>query len=65
MEHSEKLLTEELDRVIWSLNMRIEQQRIHILELSASSNQVAVANVVLDKMLKGLGRLKSRRSQFA
>ena len=64
MEGAETLLAEELDRVIGSLILRIQQQRIHVTESSASPVQTATATVVLGDMLDGLRQLKSRRAQF-
>ena len=61
---SETLLAEELDRVIMSLTLRIEQQRIHVAESSASFAQTETATLVLDDMLDGLRRFRSRRAQF-
>lgn len=65
MERSETVVAEELDRVISLLTLRIEQQRIHVAESSASSMQAAAATAVLDGMVDGLRQLKSRRAQFA
>jgi hypothetical protein len=57
-------LSEELDRLIHSAIMRIEQQHLHLAESSASPSQVVDAKRVLKQMNDGLRRLKLRRAQF-
>jgi hypothetical protein len=61
---SESLLADELDRVIHSATLRIEQQGFHIAQLSGSPAQGAAAQRVLDGMIQGLRQLKSRRAHF-
>jgi hypothetical protein len=61
---SESLLADELDRVIHSATLRIEQQGFHIAQLSGSPAQSAAAQRVLDGMIQGLRQLKSRRAHF-
>ena len=65
MQLSETILIEELDRLIHSTVLRIEQQGFNVEECSASPSQVAHAQRVLDQMIEGLRRLKLRRAQFA
>jgi hypothetical protein len=64
MQLSENVLVEELDRLIHSAIMRIEQQRLHLAESSASRSQVADAKRVLKQMNDGLRQLKLRRAQI-
>jgi hypothetical protein len=65
MQLSEIVLVEELDRLIHSAALRIEQQGFHIEKSSASPSQAAHAERVLDQMIEGLHQLKLRRAQFA
>ena len=64
MQLSEAILAEELDRLIHSAMLRIEQQGFHVQELSASPSQVAHAQRVLDQMIEGLRQLRLQRAQF-
>jgi hypothetical protein len=64
MQFLETVLAGELDRVISSTLLPIEQQRVHVRESSGSPTQVAVAQGMLDNMLKSLQRLQSQRAQF-
>jgi|SoiMethySBSTD1v2_1073268.scaffolds.fasta_scaffold5826381_2 hypothetical protein len=61
---SESLIGDELDRLIHSAVLRIEQQGFHVAQSSGSRTQAAVAQRVLDGMIQGLRQLKSRRAQF-
>lgn len=63
--HSESFLASELDRLIHSAILRIDQQAFHVVESSASPTQAAVAQRVLDGMIEGLQQLRLRRAQFA
>jgi hypothetical protein len=65
MQLSETVLAEELDRLITSTVLRIEQQRIHVRESSACHHQMAVAERGLHGMMKGLQQLRLYRAQFA
>jgi hypothetical protein len=60
---SESLIGEELDRLIHSAVLRIEQQGFHVAQSSGSPTQAAAAQQVLDGMIQ-LRQLKSRRAQF-
>jgi hypothetical protein len=62
MKFSEPVVAEELERVISSIALRVEQQRIHVKESSGSSAQAATAQRDLDGMLQGLQQLRSRRA---
>ena len=62
---SEAFVAHVVDRIIGSANMRIEQQRIHIEESSASPHQVTSATVVLERMVEVLEKLKRYRAKFA
>jgi hypothetical protein len=62
---SENLLADELDRVIHSAILRIEQQGFHVAQSSGSPAQGAAAQRVLDGMIQGLRQVKSRRAQFS
>jgi hypothetical protein len=64
MQLSESFFAEELDRLIHSANFRIEQQGFHIAQSSACTAETAVAQRVLDGMIRGLRQLKVRRAQF-
>ena len=61
---SESLIGDELDRLIHSAVLRIEQQGVHVAQSSGSATQAAAAQRVLDGMIQGLRQLKSRRAQF-
>lgn len=61
---SEAFVADEVDRLIGSANLRIEQQRIHIQESSASPQQTTSATVVLERMIEVLDKLKSYRAKF-
>jgi C4-type Zn-finger protein len=61
---SEAFVADEVDRIIGSANIRIEQQRIHIEESSASPQQVTSARVVLERMVEVLDKLKRYRAKF-
>jgi hypothetical protein len=65
MQLSETILAEELDRLIHSAVLRIEQQAFHVEQSSASPWQAAHAQQVLDRMKEGLRQLRLRRAQFA
>ena len=65
MQLSETIIAEELDRLIYSAVLRIEQQSIHVENSSASPSQAAHAQQVLNQMKEGLRQLKLRRAQFA
>jgi hypothetical protein len=62
---SETILVEELDRLIHSALLRIEQQGFHVERLSGSPFEAARAQLVLDRMTEGLHQLRLRRAQFA
>ena len=64
MQFLEAAIAAELDRVISSTLLRIEQQRIHVRETSGSSARLAVAQGALDDMLKGLQQLQSQRAHL-
>ena len=65
MQLSETVLVEELDHLIHSAVLRIEQQGFHVEESSASPSEVAHAQQILDEMIEGLRQLRLRRAQFA
>jgi hypothetical protein len=65
MQLSETIVAEELDRLIYSAVLRIEQQGLHVEESSASPSQAAYAQQVLDQMKEGLRQLRLRRAQVA
>ena len=62
---SEAFVADEVDRIIGSANIRIEQQRIHIQESAASPQQATSARVVLERMVEVLEKLKCYRAKFA
>jgi hypothetical protein len=61
---SEALLAHELGRLISSANIRIEQQRIHIHESSASQHQAKLGKAELTRMCESLKALEACRSRF-
>jgi hypothetical protein len=65
MRLSEKVIGEELDRVIHSAVLRIEQQRLHVQQSAASHWQIAEAQHALDAMIAALRQLRLRRAQFS
>ena len=53
MQVSERLLAEQLDRLILSTILRIEQQSLHFAELTARPSEMAEAQSVLAGMARG------------
>jgi hypothetical protein len=62
---SEEFLPHEVDRLIHSAKIRIEQQRIHIDESSGSQHQVTSGTITLALMCRGLERLETYRKFHA
>jgi hypothetical protein len=61
----ERLVAHQLDRIIHSANMRIEQQCIHIQESAGSPRQMASARAELDRMIQVVEKLTTNRAKFA
>jgi signal transduction histidine kinase len=61
----EPLISHQLDRIIQSANMRIEQQCIHIQESAGSPWQMTSARAELDRMIQVLDKLTTNRTKFA
>ena len=61
----EALIAHQLDRIIQSASMRIEQQCIHIQESAGSPRQMTSARAELDRMIQVLEKLTGNRAKFA
>ena len=59
------VLTAELNRLVSSAKLRIEQQRIHVQELSGSIAQRTRARHELRAMVDRYGKLQVYRRRFA
>jgi len=55
------MLSHELDKIIANCQLRIQQQRIHVRELSADSMQQKQAEGELAAMVAGLEKLRGYR----
>jgi hypothetical protein len=58
------MLSRELDRIIADHQLRIQQQRIHVRELSADPTQQKHAQGQLTAMVAGLEKLRDYRKLF-
>jgi hypothetical protein len=59
------MLSHELDKIIAAHQLRIQQQRIHVKELSASPPQQEHARGELTAMVAGLEKLRDYRKLFS
>jgi FKBP-type peptidyl-prolyl cis-trans isomerase (trigger factor) len=59
------MLCHELDRIIANYQLRIQQQRIHVKELSADPTQQKQAQGQLAAMVTGLDKLRDYRKLFS
>jgi len=59
------MLSHELDKIIANCQLRIQQQRIHVRELSADSMQQKQAEGELAAMVAGLEKLRGYRKLFS
>ena len=59
----ERRTAQQLDRIIQSANMRIEQQCIHIQESAGSPWQMTSARAELDRMIEVLEKLTNQPGQ--
>jgi hypothetical protein len=61
MRPSETMLSKELDQIIARCEVRVEQERIHVRELSADPSQQKTARVRLATTVAGLAKLQDYR----
>ena len=59
------MLSHELDRIIASYQLRIQQQRIHVKELAGDPTQQKRAQGQLAAMVTGLDKLRDYRKLFS
>jgi hypothetical protein len=64
MRPSETMLSQELDQIIARYEIRIEQERIHVRELSADPSEQKAAWVRFDATVAGLAKLQDYRRRF-
>ncbi len=63
---SETFIADEVDRLIQSATLRIEQHGIHIAEMSAAPlHDITGAKRERDLMIEGLQKLRAWRGKFA
>lgn len=60
----ETMLSKELDQIIADHQLRIQQQRIHVRELSGDHRQQQEAQGQLTAMVAGLEKLRDYRKLF-
>jgi hypothetical protein len=59
------MLPQELDKIIADYQLRIQQQRIHVRELSGDPTQQKQAQGQLTAMVAGLEKLRDYRKLFS
>ena len=64
MPDNDIMLSQELDRMIANHQLRIQQQRIHVRELSGDPTQQKHARRQLTAMVAGLAKLRDYRKLF-
>jgi hypothetical protein len=64
MDLPESVLAENLDEIIKRSALRLEQERVHVDELSKGGSQHASAKAMLVDGMQALKKLKAYRSRF-
>jgi hypothetical protein len=64
MENNENMLVQEIDKMIAHFKIRVQQERIHVSQLSANPSQQATARFHLAAIVTGLAKLQDYRKRF-
>ena len=64
MQLPESLVAENLDEIIQRSAVRLEQERVHVAELSQNNSQRTSAKAALIKGMQALKKLKAYRARF-